>query len=492
MATFTNFCCRSGGSNLNAGTRIGDTTVPGTSANLTYASGTWVNATGVFTVASGNPLTDGVAVADMASVYPDAATVTPFVGRVTARDATTITVSLTAKMGTAPVDGTSNTTLKIGGAWLGPNGASGFPFDTMQNTLTNVAGNFPRINFMNDATYSVTAAVSQANAGPTVYAGFTTTYGDLGKATLDGGAAGASYALFTINGVHNRVEDFIFQRNGATGNLDGCTVAAGGAEVQLSRCVVNNVRGRGFNLGGAQGVFVELEAYACCLNNTAGVHAIKVNVSTAKVIRLIAHDNAGSNVDGFDLGGSGQISNCISETNGRYGLSMDSTNVSLSLLNCDFYNNTNDGVNVSGSAGNKVSLYIENCNFIKNGGWGINATAPTGAGFLQGQVINCGFGSGTQVNTSGTVNLTANVTETGSITYASGTTPWNAPTTGDFRINLAAAINAGRGTFTQTQASYTGTIGYPDIGAAQHLEAAASTATGGGGVMIIRRRPRSR
>src|SRR5439155_4988747 len=110
-------CCRSGGSNLNAGTRTGNTTVPGTSANLTYASGTWVQSTGVFTVASGNPVNDGVAAGDFASVYPDAATVTPFVGRVTTRDATTITVSLTAKMGTAPVDGTTNTTLKIGGAW---------------------------------------------------------------------------------------------------------------------------------------------------------------------------------------------------------------------------------------------------------------------------------------------------------------------------------------------------------------------------------------
>jgi hypothetical protein len=30
---FTNFCCRSGGSNLNAGTLTGDTTEPGTSAS---------------------------------------------------------------------------------------------------------------------------------------------------------------------------------------------------------------------------------------------------------------------------------------------------------------------------------------------------------------------------------------------------------------------------------------------------------------------------
>src|SRR5437667_2887639 len=146
MGTFTNFACRASGSNLNAGTRTGNTTVPGTAAALTYASGTWVQSTGVFTVASGNPSTDGLVAGDFASVYPDAATVTPFVGRVTASSATTITVSLTAKMGTAPVDGTTNTTLKIGGAWKGPNGTSAFPFNLVDLSLTDAAGDFPRVN----------------------------------------------------------------------------------------------------------------------------------------------------------------------------------------------------------------------------------------------------------------------------------------------------------------------------------------------------------
>src|SRR4051812_30524080 len=119
---FTEFACRSGGSNLNAGTRTGSSTVPGTSADFTYASGTWVSATGVFTVASGNPSSDGVAVGDFASVYADGASVTTLVGRVTARTTTTITVSTSALSGTT-TDGTSNRTLKIGGAWKGPNAA---------------------------------------------------------------------------------------------------------------------------------------------------------------------------------------------------------------------------------------------------------------------------------------------------------------------------------------------------------------------------------
>jgi hypothetical protein len=72
------------------------------------------------------------------------------------------------------------------------------------------------------------------------------------------------------------------------------------------------------------------------------------------------------------------------------------------------------------------------------------------------------------------------VIESGTVTYANDVTPWVDPANGDFRINLAAAKGAGRGTFTQTAASYTGTIGYPDIGAAQHLEASA-----GGGLNVV-------
>ena len=50
----TEFCCRSGGSNLNAGTLLGDSTEPGTSPSFIYESGNWDSSTGEFIVASGN------------------------------------------------------------------------------------------------------------------------------------------------------------------------------------------------------------------------------------------------------------------------------------------------------------------------------------------------------------------------------------------------------------------------------------------------------
>lgn len=111
FAAYNEFYMQTTGSDLNAGSTNADT------ASLTYASGNYVNATGVFTVASGNPSTDGVAVGDWVSVYANGDTATPFVAKVTARDATTITVSATDRFGTNPTDGTGNRSLKVGGAW---------------------------------------------------------------------------------------------------------------------------------------------------------------------------------------------------------------------------------------------------------------------------------------------------------------------------------------------------------------------------------------
>src|SRR5688572_29857358 len=102
MAYFDLICDPVNGSNLNSGSTAG------ASADHTYASGNWVQGTGVFTVASGNPVSDGVAVGDIASVYADGATTSDYIGRVSARDATTITVNGGVKFGAAPTNGTGN------------------------------------------------------------------------------------------------------------------------------------------------------------------------------------------------------------------------------------------------------------------------------------------------------------------------------------------------------------------------------------------------
>lgn len=451
MASYTNYCCRSGGSNLNAGTLTGDTTEPGTSASFTYASGNFVQSTGVFTVASGNPQSDGVAVGDFASVYADGSTVTGFVGRVTAVSTTTITVSTTVKSGTAPTDGTGNRTLKIGGAWLGPNAASGFPMNFVQNTGVNSSGHLPRINYKNDATYRITANINNLNAD-IFHQGYTSAFGDFGKAILDGGTSGASYNLIgTTVGTNAWIADFEFRNNGATGNASGVfwNTSAGGCV----RCVFHDFRGSGLQSNNIT-YLIECEAYANNKNNTANLAGFHL-LGAAICIRCIAHDNTGSNVNGF-FGGGPTLINCISESNGLHGFLFTGSCV---MKNLDSYLNGGDGFRSNNSSNG--AIYIENSNFVKNTGYGINFA---GAGKITALFMNCGFGAGTFANSGGTTNAVTQAIEVGTVTYTSNISPYVDADDGDFRIYLASQ-SVGRGNFTQTASGYSGSLGYPHIGA---------------------------
>lgn len=459
---FTELYVQPTGSNLNAGSTNSNTALA-TYTSKVVANG-WNQATGVFTVSTGDPVADGVAVGDFASVYVTAgATVATFVGRITARDTTTITVSLTAVSGTPPAtDALGATTMKVGGAWAGPATTVAFPFGFVQLGLQNAAGDTPRVNFKNGTTYSITAAMTHAHNGPIRFQGYTSTVGDGGKATVDGGTSGASYVLLTVSGANTDLTDLIFQNNGATGNANGVSVT--GAKSLVRGCVVNSVRGHGFSSASGSSIFYsECEAYSCNQNNSSALGGFNCNAGSCEYFRCISHDHSGNLAVGFRISNAAHLSNCIADTNGGDGYYLDSV-LSVALLNCDAYGNGGAGIELLNTSA--ALYYIENCNLVKNGGWGINGS---GAGARNGRVINCGFGSGTQVNTSGSTTGLKSMTEAGSITYPSNATPWVAPATGDFRISLRAAQGTGRGTFTQTQASYSGTVGYPDVGAAQHL-----------------------
>ena len=402
-----------------------------------------------------------------ASIYLDGASVAVFIARITAVDDAldTITVSLTAKSGTAPTDGATGRTIKVGGAWKGPNGAEIFPFGFVQSTMMNSSNDVLRVNFKNGVTYSYTASLAHANSGPTVFQGYTTSAGDLGKATFDGGTS--AIVLVNLTGVALEIADIIAQNNGTTGTNSAFTLSA--ISTVARRCVANTVRGTGFNLGSATAI--ECEAYACNSSNTASSGGFFAFSNVCSFIRCISHDNVGSNNNGFyQSNATAYFSDCIADSNGLYGFFLNGRAQSVIMLNCDSYNNGGDGVrsDVATSAGG--FHLIENTNLIKNGGYGIN-DVETSLGHLV-RVINCGFGAGTQANTSGqTTGLEDFGSEEGSVTYANDVTPWVDPANGDFRINLAAAKNAGRGAFTQTAASYAGAIGYPDIGAVQHQDA---------------------
>ena len=345
---YTNFCCRSGGSNLNAGTRTGNTTQPGQSADLTYAAGGWVNTTRVFTVASGDPVADGVAVDDYAAIDTggsDAA----YIARVTARTSTTITLASNGA-GTNPANGTY--TMRIGGAWSGPSGASDFPLDLNYTGagILNTSADTARINLKDNQTYSITAAISMA-AGPAVVQGYTTTYGDGGRASIDGGTTGASFVLININtGVQLR--DLIIANNGDTGSANGVSFS-NFTRVLVDRCVVHSVRGSGFAATSGQFTLVQCEVYAANQSNTANTPAVAITgTGLGALIRCMIHDNTGSNTDGARLGGGFGFLTCVDtvfDTNGRHGILAAST-VNVTVVNCTFHGNGTDGILLLGNA----------------------------------------------------------------------------------------------------------------------------------------------
>jgi hypothetical protein len=483
MASYTEFFADASGggaSNMNGG-GINGGGIPTAAAAYTSTNGNWSTVTNIFTPTDGSTPANSVNVGDFASVYIDGATTPVYLARVTAVAAGAnggITLSSTAKSGTAPTTSANTRSIKVGGVWLGPNGTKQHPFDLITTSLTNSAGDIPRVNFKTGTNYAVTAGITQSGSGPLVFQGYTTSAGDGGRAVIDGGTSGASYIVLILSGGNGTtLADFIVQHNGATGSQAGLSLQATLCFVR--NVIVNNVVGDGFVVQSNTGnVLIECEAYACNTSNTASKAGFDVTIQATTLIRCYAHDNTGSNSIGFRVNARGiSLIQCIADTNGSHGIAFTGGNLLMNVVNCDLYNNTGDGINI-GTATELV--YIENCNFIKNGGYGINASGAGGYGLI----FNCGYGSGSQVNTSGTTHTLGGIAESGAVTYASGVTPWNAPVTGDFTITLAAANGAGRGAFTETDGTNTGTVGKPDIGAAQAAASAAgmlfhATLTGG-------------
>lgn len=376
---FTEFTCRAGGSNLNAGTLDG-VSEAAVAALVTYANGGWNSATGVFTPAAGNPVAAGVAVGQFASVYVDgSAAPTGFVGRITAVTTTTVTVSLSAKTGTPPTTNATARTLVVGGAWKGPNGADRFPINSANSSLTNVTGNLPRVNLKNDQTYVPTAQWSEGQAFTgAYYEGYTTAFGDGGFAVVDGGTGGASFNLLNVaSGTPDIEYRYItFQNNGATGS--SALVSGGGPS--FYRCRFLNSRGNGFegNSGNNQAVFVECEGSGCNQSNSvingAGGAPFGGNSSSGNVlVRCYSHDNtAGANCHGYAAGASGTIVDSIFA--GNAGCGINSGGVRVSIRGNVLYGNGSHGISISAGVAHVINDNILVSNGILSGGYGINGT----------------------------------------------------------------------------------------------------------------------
>jgi hypothetical protein len=144
----------------------------------------------LFTPTDGQTTTSLVAVNDWCSIYPTGNTTTPYVAQVTAVGAGvngTITLSTTAKFGTAPTSNSGSRNAKTGGAWadLGML-ASGVALNTgtiTQSTQINIkAGTYA------NSTTSRTFALIGTTTTPIIWTGYKTSVGDqLNNATSVGG-----------------------------------------------------------------------------------------------------------------------------------------------------------------------------------------------------------------------------------------------------------------------------------------------------------------
>lgn len=473
--TFTEFYC-----DIAAGTNINSGSTTNAAATYTAVNGNW-DGTSVYTPTDGSTPASTVSAGMWASIYIDGATnlvqsgsggCIMLITNVAAGVNGAITFNRAAVSGTPPTSSATARSIKVGGAWSGPYGSVGFPFGFLATTATNAPNVYPRCNFKNTAQYNVTAAMSHSLAGPMRWQGMTTTPGDLGKATIDGGATGTSYNLITISGTSQDFVDFILSHNGNTSAGVGGLVISGSGSMVARVCVKNMVRaGITFT---AFGTVYECEVYACNLNNAAATAAFVVGGDRSAAIRCISHDNVGANSIGFSVQGCSTSYGCIAYNNGSDGFNASSQAVASKLINCDAYSNGGSGINLATAAA--ASFVIENCNLVKNTAYGIASAAQPRVG----SIYNCGFGSGTAANGTADIQTanTGGIDIQGSVTYAANLTPWVDPDNGNFSINLTASKSAGRGRFTQTTVnSPTNTVSFPDIGAAQ--SASTNAAAGG-------------
>ena len=132
-------------------------------------------------------------------------------------------------------------------------------------------------------------------------------------------------------------------------------------------------------------------------------------------------------------------------------------------MNCDFYNNGDAGHSAGDGNKDQMNCLFLNNNFIDNATYGLRSQTQPTPGFFLGNSAP----AGTAANGTALLEYDKWFTATSTVNYPGNSTPYNNPATMDFRITLDQAEGAGYGFFTQEHPSYSDTIAYPSIGAAQ-------------------------
>lgn len=321
--------------------------------------------------------------------------------------------------------------------------------------------------------YTVTATTTLASGvndigsiSPNQLTGYTTTRGDNGQATIK--TSTNNLALLTVAMCNVVISNFILDCNSTT-TSKGMAITAGQMErgLRVVNCVAKNFTSRGFSCeGSASGsgpLFWRCRATAGTSAASAGFYVLG-----GVYVDCLADANA---CHGFSFGGnntSGYFVRCIAagnKTGGTYcGFYLDAALGNSLLTNCVAYDNSGDGVALTGSY---QSATLLNNILVSNGGYGIDFGTAQG---WQAPVFNY---NAFYSNTSGARNNVLaganDVTLTGS--------PFTNGASGDFSLNNTAGAGA-----ACRAVGYPGvfpgglTTSYLDIGAAQHQD------SGGGSI----------
>jgi hypothetical protein len=467
---------------------IGTNTHSGSTTNQVPAyqavNGGWNSGTGVFTPASGDP-SASVAVGDWASVYTDGATVTPFVGRVTGVNATTITISTAIKGGTAPGTAGSGISCTVGGAWAGPRGASSFPFGVVAATMTNTPNSTPRVNFRKSTNYVFNVPLDASQAGPIVWEGYDDVPGDIAdtlgatpvKFYCHTNGAFTLYTGLTLSGNNNQVIGLWLDwgGRGTGGTATNGLIILRGTGSFLKRVRATSAWRTGIQSIGGGTILEDCEAYSCNADDASDFGGFRFENGALAYGCLSYSNNFGTDSEGFvvvnaSAGEYYHFSRCIAWRNGKNGFSLLG-NSQATIEHSIIMSNAADGVRINSDADNNIRL--RNNIIMGNGGFGLNAATVTAAFWLSGDR------NAFKDNASGNFATFYNQEQfTRSITLTAD--PFLNAAAGSFGLNSTAGGGAllrwGVTNLVLQGFNSGSTTNFLDIGAAQHMETGSAPA----------------
>lgn len=464
-AVYTEFAATGTGDNHNPGSGLSDTP-----ALMYWSAATpsaWNPATGIFTVASGSPLTDMPGIVSdgthFASVYPNGATSTGYSALIIGAGANWIQLSLTNAGGTPPpADSTGMTTMRIDGAFAGPSGAIGIPFTLCNPNMKDAAGHMVCVNIKDKGTsYTITTQMTVPNInGIMLWSGYSTAFRDRGRPKFDGGIAAVGYILLRSTADFQKFQDFDFAHNGLS-NVSGAYGIYSTGLTTWERVAVHHMHGTGIN-GNGKTNFFGLDIYSNDTGNFTKCYGMISGTDGSVVAGCYIHDQFGTNAGGAHFDGCPTfVRNRIRHN--TFGVDTNGTNY-FRAYDSDFYDNPN-GHFIARSGVGTIYLHFENTNFFKSA----MPAIQVGGTVMFGEVRGCHFGTGTMANGSGHYAYASYIEEEETHDYTANAYPWADPDHGDFSVVNTESEFVGYGdSFQTTTTPQNVTQGFPDVGSAPH------------------------